>query len=76
MTISFLYRSTEEGGDVTTDIAIQNPGEGDIELPATSTVVIGVNKIMPGVEEHGQDVTEEVAEEGTQSAETTGNSTQ
>ena len=38
---------------MTTDIAIQNPGEEDVELPATSTVVIGVNKILPGAaEEH------------------------
>jgi hypothetical protein len=63
--------ASEEGGNVTTDIAIQNPGEDDIELPATSTVVIGVNKIMPGVEEHGTDE----AEEGAQPA-TAGNSTQ
>lgn len=50
--------TSEEGGNITTDIAIQNPGEDDVELPATSTVVIGVNKIMPGVEEHGHDVAE------------------
>jgi hypothetical protein len=36
---------------MTTDIAIQNPGEEDVELPATSTVVIGVNKILPGTTE-------------------------
>jgi hypothetical protein len=64
--------ASEPGGNVTTDIAIQNPGEDEIELPATSTVVIGVNKIMPGVEEHGHDV----AEEGAQPAATGGNSTQ
>ena len=44
--------ASEEGGNLTTDIAIQNPGEEDIDLPPTSTVVIGVNKIMPGSEEH------------------------
>lgn len=44
--------ASEQGGNLTTDIAIQNPGEEDIELPPTSTVVIGVNKIMPGSEEH------------------------
>ena len=33
---------------MTTDIAIQNGGEEDVELPATSTVVIGVNKVLPG----------------------------
>jgi hypothetical protein len=61
--------ASEEGGRIITDIAIQNPSEEDVELPATSTVVIGVNKVMPGVEEHGEDV----AEEG---AATAGNSTQ
>jgi hypothetical protein len=56
-----------QGGNMTTDIAIQNPGEEDVELPATSTVVIGVNKILPGAaEEHHE--TEEAA--------TAGNSTQ
>ena len=44
--------ASEQGGNLTTDIAIQNPGEEDIELPPTSTVVIGVNKIKPGSEEH------------------------
>ena len=36
--------ASEQGGNMTTDIAIQNHGEADLELPATSTVVIGVNK--------------------------------
>jgi hypothetical protein len=45
--------ASQQGGNMTTDIAIQNPGEEDIELPATSTVVIGVNKVLPGAaEEH------------------------
>src|SRR5918994_370105 len=44
--------ASEEGGNLTTDIAIQNPGEEDIELPPTSTVVIGVNKVMPGSDGH------------------------
>ena len=35
-----------EGGSIITDIMIKNPGDNDIKLPATSTVVIGVNKIM------------------------------
>jgi hypothetical protein len=30
-----------------TDIAIANPGDEDVTLPDTSTVVIGVNEIMP-----------------------------
>jgi hypothetical protein len=36
----------------TTDIAIQNPTDSSIDFPETSTVVIGVNEIMPGTEEH------------------------
>ena len=57
--------ASEQGGNMTTDIAIQNPGEEDVELPATSTVVIGVNKVLPGA-----------AEEHETAAATTGNSTQ
>jgi hypothetical protein len=49
--------ASEEGGNLTTDIAIQNPGEEDIELPPTSTVVIGVNKVMPGSDEHEEAAT-------------------
>lgn len=37
----------------TTDIAIQNPTDSSIDFPETSTVVVGVNEIMPGTEEHG-----------------------
>ena len=33
-----------------TDIAIQNPGDEDITLPPTSTVVIGINEIEKGTE--------------------------
>lgn len=36
----------------TTDIAIQNPTDSSIDFPETSTVVVGVNEIMPGAEEH------------------------
>jgi hypothetical protein len=31
-----------------TDIAIQNPGDEDVTLPDTSTVVIGINEIGKG----------------------------
>lgn len=57
-----------QGGNLTTDIAIQNPGEDEIELPATSTVVIGVNKIIPGAasEEHGQESEQAAAANMTQ----------
>lgn len=59
--------ASKQGGNMTTDIAILNPGEEDVELPATSTVVIGVNKILPGAaEEH----------ETGEAAATAGNSTQ
>jgi hypothetical protein len=40
----------QEGVNVTTDIAIQNPGEEAVEFPDTSTVVIGINEIAPGAE--------------------------
>jgi hypothetical protein len=53
-----LYHAdlVSEGENLITDIAIQNPGDEEIELPATSTVVIGVNKIMPGAhEEHHEE---------------------
>lgn len=35
-----------------TDIAIQNPGDEDITLPSTSTVVIGINEIEKGTHTH------------------------
>jgi hypothetical protein len=47
--------ASEAGGNLTTDIAIQNPGEEEIELPPTSTVVIGVNKVIPGSDEHHEE---------------------
>ena len=59
--------ASEQGGNMTTDIAIQNPGEEDVELPATSSVVIGVNNVLPGAAEEHE--TEEAAA-------TAGNSTQ
>lgn len=43
-------------GRIITDIALWNPTSTEIQLPVTSTVVIGVNEIMPlegGHEEHG-----------------------
>jgi hypothetical protein len=59
--------ASEQGGNLTTDIAIQNAGEEDVELPATSTVVIGVNKVLPGAAE---------VHEEEPAATATGNSTQ
>jgi hypothetical protein len=59
--------ASEQGGNMTTDIAIQNAGDEDVELPATSTVVIGVNKVLPGAAEEHQEAG---------GATTAGNSTQ
>ena len=42
----------QEGVNVTTDIAIANPTDSDVDFPDTSTIVVGVNEIMPGAEEH------------------------
>ena len=39
-------------GAIITDIAIQNPGDEDITLPSTSTVVIGINEIEKGAHTH------------------------
>ena len=36
-----------KAGQVVTDIAIQNPTTSEIKLPATSSVVMGVNEIAP-----------------------------
>lgn len=36
-----------KAGGVVTDIAIQNPTTTEVKLPATSSVVIGVNEIAP-----------------------------
>jgi hypothetical protein len=42
-------------GRTVTDVAIINPpGGADIDFPAGSTVVIGVNEISPGAEEHAE----------------------
>lgn len=41
-----------EGIDVVTDIALLNPTDHGVRLPNTSTVVIGVNEIIPLGEEH------------------------
>jgi hypothetical protein len=35
-----------------TDIAISNPGDEDVTLPSTSTVVIGINEITRGAHTH------------------------
>jgi hypothetical protein len=44
--------SKGEGGFIITDIVIKNPGVNNIQFPATSTVALGVNKIMLLYEEY------------------------
>ena len=39
--------------EVITDVAIANPSDSDLEFPAGSTVVVGINEIAPGAEEGG-----------------------
>jgi hypothetical protein len=46
----------EEGGIITKDKAIQNPGKVGVILLARNAVVIDVNKIMPDIEEHRHDI--------------------
>ena len=41
-----------------TDIAISNPGDEDITLPSTSTVVIGINEIAKGAHSHEEEQTQ------------------
>lgn len=50
--------SKGEGGFIITDIVIKNPGVNNIQLPTTSTVAIGVNKIILLYEEYesGDDI--------------------
>ncbi|MBV9178710.1 MAG: hypothetical protein JO297_16925 [Nitrososphaeraceae archaeon] len=36
-----------QGGVIATDLALQDPTNNPIKLPDTSSVVIGVNEIMP-----------------------------
>jgi len=48
-----LYHADIPPQNVTvTDIAVQNPGDSEEVLPPGSTVVIGVNVIMPGADHH------------------------
>ena len=42
----------QPGVNVTTDLAIQNPTDSAVDFPETSTLVVGINEIMPGAEEH------------------------
>jgi hypothetical protein len=42
-----------KSGKTITDIAIQNPTDQEVKFPPMSTVVIGVDEIMPGAEGGG-----------------------
>ena len=51
-----------------TDVAIMNNGDDDVEFPATSSVVIGVNAIIKGEhEDHGEHSGDESGEHGVSS---------
>jgi hypothetical protein len=47
--------ATAANATMITDIAIQNPGDEDVTLPPTSTVVIGVNEIEQGAHSHEEE---------------------
>jgi hypothetical protein len=47
--------ATAANATMITDIAIQNPGDEDVTLPSTSTVVIGVNEIEQGAHSHEEE---------------------
>src|SRR3712207_5016953 len=47
--------TTTTNATMITDIAIQNPGDEDVTLPSTSTVVIGVNEIEQGAHSHEEE---------------------
>ena len=44
--------ATTTNATMITDIAISNPGDEDVTLPSTSTVVIGINEIEKGAHTH------------------------
>ncbi len=47
-----------------TDIAISNPGDEDVTLPSTSTVVIGINEIEKGAHTHEEGEEQEQPQDG------------
>lgn len=51
-TLSLYHADIPPQNVTVTDIAVQNPGDSDEVLPPGSTVVIGVNEIMPGADHH------------------------
>jgi hypothetical protein len=55
--------ATTANATMITDIAISNPGDEDVTLPSTSTVVIGINEITKGAHSHEEEE-EEQAQDG------------
>ena len=47
--------ATTTNATMITDIAISNPGDDDVTLPSTSTVVIGINEIARGEHSHEEE---------------------
>lgn len=47
--------ATATNATMITDIAISNPGDEDVTLPSTSTVVIGINEIARGEHSHEEE---------------------
>jgi hypothetical protein len=47
--------ATTTNATMITDIAISNPGDEDVTLPSTSTVVIGINEIARGEHSHEEE---------------------
>lgn len=47
--------ATTTNATMITDIAISNPGDEDVTLPSTSTVVIGINEIAMGEHSHEEE---------------------
>ena len=45
--------NSQQGKTIITDIAIQNPTDQEVKFPPMSSVVIGVDEIMPGAEKGG-----------------------
>jgi len=47
--------ATTTNATMITDIAISNPGDEDVTLPSTNTVVIGINEIARGEHSHEEE---------------------
>ena len=53
--------ATTTNATMITDIAISNPGDEDVTLPSTSTVVIGINEIAKAEHSHEEEQPQEGA---------------